>query len=199
MRQIVMMLVAVAVMGGFMACGSNTESDNEQQGAAGEKKEAVETLSVDDLMAHIDNEVGKEVVLKGMVDHVCKHGGKRLHLMGSDDANKIRVESGAEITQFDRELEGSEIMVTGKVMKQVIDEAFLAQREEELKSGTAEHEEHDEEHADEHHEGAMMLHGVNSLEQVAELRKQIAAKEDNAITSYWIEGISYKTFDESCE
>ena len=69
--------------------------------------------------------LGKEVQVQGIVDHVCKHGGKKI-LLVNDDAD-IHVESE---TRFDDDLMGSEITVKGIVTEFRVDEAFLLKKEE---------------------------------------------------------------------
>lgn len=64
------------------------------------------------LMADPTQYDGKEVAIEGTVVHVCKHSGKRLHLMGVDEATQLRIEAG-EIGQFAKELEGSDIIARG--------------------------------------------------------------------------------------
>lgn len=80
-------------------------------------------------LADFDEKAGewlaKEVQVKGIVDHVCKHGGKKI-LLVNDDAD-VHVESE---TRFDDALMGSEINVNGIVTEFRVDEAYLLQKEE---------------------------------------------------------------------
>ena len=69
--------------------------------------------------------VDKEVQVNGIVDHVCKHGGKKLFLV-SDDAD-VHVVSE---TRFDDALIGNEITVTGIVQEFRVDEAYCLLKEE---------------------------------------------------------------------
>jgi hypothetical protein len=75
---------------------------------------AVQPVLVDlaTLLANPTQYDGKEVAVEGTVVHVCKHSGKRLHLIGADEATKLRIEAG-EIGQFAKELEGSDIIAKG--------------------------------------------------------------------------------------
>ncbi|MGK7394316.1 MAG: hypothetical protein ACNS62_07075 [Candidatus Cyclobacteriaceae bacterium M3_2C_046] len=80
-------------------------------------------------LADFDAEAGKfkdqEVMVKGIVDHVCKHGGKKLFLV--DDGGDLHVESDQ---RFDDKLAGSEVMVKGIVRELRIDEAYCLKMEE---------------------------------------------------------------------
>lgn len=97
------------------------------------KKKDKEAVDVNDIpmiaLADFEEKAGewvaKEVQVQGIVDHVCKHGGKKI-LLVNDDAD-IHVESE---TRFDDSLMGSEITVKGIVTEFRVDEAYLLQKEE---------------------------------------------------------------------
>ena len=59
------------------------------------------------------NNVGKEVEIQGMVVHVCKHGGKKLFIIGEDPEKRVKITTSDEVSVFQPELEGSTIMVKG--------------------------------------------------------------------------------------
>ena len=69
--------------------------------------------------------VDKEVKVAGIVDHVCKHGGKKLFLVNDD--GEVHVESD---DRFDDALIGSEVLVTGIVREFRVDEGYCLQKEE---------------------------------------------------------------------
>lgn len=71
------------------------------------------------------NFIGKEVQVTGIVDHVCKHGGKKLLLVNNDA--QVHVTSDE---RFAEELTGSEINLTGIVVEERITEATCLQMEE---------------------------------------------------------------------
>lgn len=71
--------------------------------------------------------VDKEIQIKGIVDHVCKHGGKKL-LMVTDEGN-VHITSEE---RFDEALKGSEITLTGVVVEERIDEADCLKMEEDI-------------------------------------------------------------------
>lgn len=80
-------------------------------------------------LAKFNNEAGKhvdqKVAVSGIVDHVCKHGGKKL-LLVTDEAD-LHVTSDE---RFNDELMGSEIEVEGIVRELRIDEAQCLKMEE---------------------------------------------------------------------
>lgn len=69
--------------------------------------------------------VNKEVKVQGIVDHVCKHGGKKILLV--TDTGDVHVFSEE---RFDEALMGNEVMVTGVVLEERIDEAYCLKMEE---------------------------------------------------------------------
>ena len=93
------------------------------------QKQAVEPTSpetviftVDELYNNATDMVDKEIVVKGTVMHVCKQGGGRCFLMGSNENITIRVEAGEKIGAFNQEQMGSDLEIVG-VLKEVKTEA----------------------------------------------------------------------------
>ena len=196
MTKRVLSLAVLALI--FFAC-TNTNKEKEQD----TNKNAEETiLTVSQVMENPDKFLDKDIVVEGMVTHVCQHGGKRLHLSESGSEMKLRVRAGEETGKFERELEGSSVKLAGKFVEERIDEAYI----EKLKSGQAEGEhEHQEGHEneegehqhgeDEHkhetaekeeHEG--QAQGV-SEEFIKEMEAKIANSEKGYISEYWLESI----------
>jgi hypothetical protein len=57
--------------------------------------------------------VGKEVEIKGLVVHVCKHGGKKMFILGEDPEKRVKITVSEKVSVFEPELEGSIVMVKG--------------------------------------------------------------------------------------
>lgn len=96
----------------FFSCGN---ASKKQQDA----EQAKVVLTVDQMYEQAAELADKEVVVKGTVFHVCKEGGARCFLMGSNENINIRVEAGEKIGAFTQEQMGSELEITGilKVVK----------------------------------------------------------------------------------
>ena len=156
-------LILATVM--FSACGKNTGSEGE-------------AMKVSTLMEQPENFIDKQVVLTGTVTHICKHGGKRLHLSDLEADQKIRVESGDKIEAFNRDLEGSDIVVTGILRETRIDEKYLSEWEDEIME--AEAEESDE--ADEGTEAKEEERHVGGKEQMKAHEQQLAKENKPAGT-----------------
>jgi len=160
----------------FFAC-------NEKPGSSGSSAdnadvEVIETVVlVDDLMSDPDAYVGKVIELEGLVTHVCKHSGKRLHLTSAATNEMVRVEATGDITQFERELEGSDVRITGLVQKQVVDEDYLSKWENEMASKGENHD-HSE--------------SVEESEQITNMRKRLEDSGQDQLVSYWVDGTSFE-------
>jgi hypothetical protein len=66
--------------------------------------------------------VGKEVELKGMVVHVCKHGGKKMFIIGEDPEQRVKIDASEKVSVFKPELEGSTVLVKGTIQPIVEEE-----------------------------------------------------------------------------
>jgi hypothetical protein len=123
------LLTLAAIVGLFTNCQTeqnNTEAqENTTENVAQNQQEAIPEINITDFDAQAANYVGKEVKVKGIVDHVCKHGGKKLLLVA--DSADIHVESDS---RFDEKIVGSEVMLVGKVKEFRVDEAYCLKMEE---------------------------------------------------------------------
>jgi PBP1b-binding outer membrane lipoprotein LpoB len=118
------LLTVLAVLMLFVACKNGEQKTTDQ---ADVKKEVnvVHMVDLDDFHTEAGKYVNQQIVTKGIVDHVCKHGGKRILLV--TDESDVHIDSE---TRFDEDLTGSEIEVTGIVLEERIDEASCLQMEE---------------------------------------------------------------------
>ena len=66
--------------------------------------------------------VGKEIKVSGIVDHVCKHGGKKILLVDGDNSLHVFNDN-----RYDEELSGSTVSLIGVVEEEKIDEAYLTE------------------------------------------------------------------------
>ena len=111
-------LILLSLLGGvFWGC-NNPQKTSEDQAT----EKAAVVYSIDELYAKALELEGKEVVVKGTVMHVCRHGGGRCFLMGSTEDMNIRVEAGEKIGAFSQEQMGSDLTVQG-IFKEVKTEA----------------------------------------------------------------------------
>ncbi len=205
-------IIAIAGMLFTAACNNNTNQNETQSGDSATVQtdtttQAVEVTEVTfatltDSAALALN--GKVVKIKGTVDHVCKHGGKRMVIVGMNPGERLRVEAG-ENPPFDADLAGSEVEVTGTLHTEKIDSTYLADWENDLKQKAeegvqetekkhiegahVEGEEHEGEHKGEH-EGAENID--QQLQQIQRLRQVIANNGKGYIVTKYMEVIEYR-------
>jgi len=121
-------LFALVLIAGFFAsCAGNAEK---KEGDSSKDEAQVQTeipvIAIGDFNSTAGKYVGQEIQISGIVDHICRHGGKRLLLV--DDEGDVHID-GEE--RFDEGLEGSEIVVIGLVDEFRVDEAYCLKLEEE--------------------------------------------------------------------
>jgi hypothetical protein len=98
----------------FLVVGCRNSNQNNVSNAI-ESQIKSDTLSVDEFLANPAGLVDQEVIVKGMVAHVCKHGGQKLFLLGTITDKFLRINTGKNIAEFPVDLEGSTIEVKGVV------------------------------------------------------------------------------------
>ncbi len=118
MKKVLILVSFLAVM--FSCADASKKKDKEDT-----KEVETNLIALADFDEKAGEFIGKEVQVQGIVDHVCKHGGKKILLV--NDAADVHVESD---TRFDDDLMGSEITVKGIVTEFRVDEAFLLKKEE---------------------------------------------------------------------
>jgi len=170
MKKFAFIFVLILVLSACKKDAQNTEITNQ---------ETIETATETPLLAiaEFDTKAGefvaKEVKVKGIVDHVCKHGGKKLLLVTDD--GRIHVTSD---TRFEEALIGSEIALNGVVAEERIDEAYLLKMEEDnIKS-------HSEGQSNEEQFEAKKKH-------IQEYRDQMKADDTDHISNYSLEYMSH--------
>jgi hypothetical protein len=169
-------LVVVAILS--LSCSKTTRTANENAKVVENWKVAV--VDVASLIEKAEEYDGKEVKVSGTVTHVCKHSGKRLHLLGNDEKTQLRIEAG-EIGQFERELEGSDIIATGVFRRELIDEEYLAKWADEMDKGGESHS-HEE-----------MEEEKGRMERYRNMMKE---SEEGHLENFWVDGISFETTSE---
>lgn len=128
----------------FASCGES--NDNNTETTVDTVATKVTELKMDEFDAKAGDFVGKEISVSGIVDHVCKHGGKKILLVDGDYSIHVFNDE-----RYDEALSGSEVSVIGIVEEERIDSAYLAER---LKHEEGSHGDDDNE-ADKEHLEAM--------------------------------------------
>jgi len=104
----------------LLAIGCKNNAPKEDNAGEGE------VLTLDELYANAAQLADKEITVSALVDHTCKHGGKRLLLVS--DNNDIHVDSEEE--RFTEDLAGKMVELKGILKEFRVDEAYCLKMEE---------------------------------------------------------------------
>lgn len=188
-----MILFAVAAM--LVACGGNNSKKAADNTA--ETTQAATAMEIDAVLAGADTLAGQEVVLEGICTHICKHGGTKIFMMGSDDTKTLRIEA-AKLGSFYQKCVNSIVKVKGILREERIDEAYLQRWEATVAAQTA--EQHGETEAGYDSEKAARGETGNTVaERIADFRTKIAAHKaavgKEYLSFYFVEALSYEVVE----
>lgn len=155
-----------------------------------EKSAELAVLTVDDLQSQGKDLVGKEVIVKGTVTHVCKESGARCFIMGSTEDVSIRIEAG-KIGSFSQEQMGSDIQVRGILQEVQLDAEDLAEMEKSAAAGESANVGHALGH------DAPAMHSVdggnhdslNQTKKIEEMNQKLAESNEGYVPVYYLDGI----------
>ena len=179
MYKLFLSMLCVAVI--FAACNQNPTTDNQASNSSQEEtavEEDIPIVSVGEFESIAAEYVDYAVNVRGIVDHVCKHGGKRI-LLVDDDAD-LHIDSE---DRFDDELMGSEITVTGIVREFRVDEAYCLQMEED--------------NIQSHKEGSDNDSFEQNKEQIQSYRESMKEANTDHLSFYSLDYISHVEHQES--
>jgi len=170
MKKIVLMLAVIAAI---ISCKNETKKTEAVQ----KENEVAVVETPEILIGEFDAKAGdfvsKEVKIQGIVDHVCKHSGKKL-LVVTDDGS-IHVTSDV---RFDDKIKGNEISLIGTVLENKIDESYCLKMEEDnIKS---------------HSEGASNKEQFeNKKKHIQQYRDAMKAENKEYISEYSLQYVSH--------
>lgn len=175
-------ILAIASL--LVSCGTQQKKDKECT-----EKDAI---TVDNLLADITNYIDKDIVVVGTVNHVCEHGGKRMFIMGADPDIAIKITPNDEVGIFEKELEGSHVIITGIVKELRIDEAYVANLEKELSEGADNEAIHDHSGEEDEEDHAETEVDSSKIKQIEYMKTQIAESESGYYSQFWIEASKFE-------
>ena len=105
MKKLIVVLIVSALM---WNCGGSASKKQEQ--VVEEPATEVAILTVDELLASVEDYLEKEVTLIGVCTHVCQRSGKKLVIEGGDEVVFVFAKDDET---FDNDLEGEDLLVTG--------------------------------------------------------------------------------------
>jgi hypothetical protein len=161
---------------------------NQNQKKQSDVKQAENMLTVDEFFSNADSYSDNAITLKGTVTHVCRHGGQRMFIIGSDPDNRLKITPGSSISEFGIELEGRELQISGILDEERIDENYLDTWEKEVL------EKQNEEHGEDVgiHDGDHTENVRQEMEKIDKYRKQIEASGKGYISFYSLVCDSFK-------
>ncbi len=184
-------ILAIATL--LVSCGTQQKKEKE----CTEKEKTA--ITVDNLLAEITNYIDKDIVVVGTVNHVCKHGGKRMFIMGEDPDIAIKITPNDEIGIFEKELEGSSVIITGIVKELRIDEAYVANLEKELSEGADNEAIHDHSGGEDEEEPARPAGepaetevDSSKIKQIEHMKTQIVESENGYYSQFWVEASKFE-------
>jgi hypothetical protein len=134
MKKIIFSIIMLTIVA--VGCQNATEKvENNQNDSLTAVVDEVALISVADFDQEAGNYVGKKIQMEGTIDHVCKHGGQRAFLVNTDSESRIKLTPDETLAAFNTEMEGNQVVIVGVVEEQRIDEAYIMEWEQEIKSG----------------------------------------------------------------
>lgn len=174
--------IAALSMLSMSSCTSGSKSNEQQETQV---QSEASSLSVDELLSDAEMLTGTTVTIEGVCTHICSHGARKIFLMGTDDTKTIRIEATDNTGAFSQDCVNSMVSVTGKVVEERIDEAYLANWEAREKDGTAESHGDDEEAGCASEQQAQNEDPVDTFEErIANFRKRIAQEKEKTGKDY---------------
>ena len=193
-RYILLSICAAAVCGALLLVACNGNSSRKAATGQSAPTEQADVLEIDELLASADSLAGKTVTIEGVCTHTCKHGARKIFLMGSDDTQIIRVESG-ELGHFDPQCVNRIVRVTGTLDEQRVDEAYLVAWEAKAKAQSGEQHGTTEAGCDTE-KAARRETGNTVAERIADFRAKIAARKASEgkdyLSFYYVTATSYE-------
>ncbi len=184
MKNLFLISLIILLLG---ACSSPTDAEK------ADKLEAVEHFTPGNFADNAAEFVGKEMTVKGVIDHVCSHGGKKMFLVDMEQPGRIRINTGENMAAFKTEWEGSEVLAKGIVEEFVMDEAYLNEWEDELKAEAAHTHEEEEEHEGCEYESYT---ASNAFKQIERYREMMAEQGTDKLSFYSMTALSYDVLDD---
>lgn len=151
-----------------------------------------QNMGVDEALYGAEKNIGKTITVEGVCSHICSHGGKKIFLSGKKPNSSLRVEADKKIGAFPNETVGKKVQVSGIVVEERIDEAYLSKWEAQTKAAATQHAQGC--NAEQKAQGEKVTD--STAERIAAFRKRIeerSAKDGKKYLSFYhIQAQTYK-------
>lgn len=187
MKLILQLIAAAAVALGMASCAKTADSET-----------APAPYTVDSLFSAAPSALGDTVTVAGTCSHLCSHGGRKAFLVGADTTAVLRCEATAEMGgAFGPDCTGKEIVVSGILRENRIDEAKIVQMEKLYAEADTAAKKHEACSTDKKAQGQQ---DIDSFEaRMADYRAKIASRSEaegkDYLSFYYLEAISYSIPD----
>lgn len=180
----------------FSAC-SNSPKPAAETTEVTEKSNDPVMITVGSFESKAADLVGETVTIKGTADHICKHDGKKLFLIDTEEEGRVKVTTGEEMPAFNTDYEGYDFIVTGYVDEMIVDEEYLLEWEEEVIAGIDEtrHLGGGEPMTEEERAAGVHLDDP-AMEQIAAYREEMKELGTDKLSFYSIVCTSFDVIDE---
>ena len=166
--------IAILLITFLVSCKNDKKETQKETNPIEKSTEVTNRISIDNFDIKAGEFVNQKIAITGIVDHICKHGGKKLLLVS--DNTKIHVTSNK---RFEDTLIGSEITLSGIVKEEIIDEAYCLKLENDnIKN---------------HSEGRNNSDDFKKKEMhIQKYRDEMKQKNTDHLSNYSLEYISHK-------
>jgi len=201
MKKLLFAIIALA----FIAVSCENTATKSNDGNTTEKvviSEEITPVAMADFDSLVENLAGRKISISGTVDHVCEHGGQKMFIVDEASDTRLKIVPNEEIAAFNTDLVGETVNIVGIVEEMRVDEDYLKEWEEEVKSGAEEkeHKSHNEkgkkESADagDHGDGHENPDISAELEQIARMRTRVEESEKGYLSFYSILAVEYNIY-----
>lgn len=166
---LIIIALTMAVLLG--ACSGSTTSETSSS------EQEIPILTIAEFMEKAAESIGQEAAVKGIISHVCSHGGRRCFI--TDGENSIRIEATGSISAFNNENQGYEMVARGIVRERRLEAEFIAEREAKAIADL------DHTHGDGEHCSA-------ELQNIREMLDWMEANNKDYFAIYYLDGIEYE-------
>ncbi|MGE0076338.1 MAG: hypothetical protein AB7S48_00610 [Bacteroidales bacterium] len=110
MKKILFVIVAALAI---YSCGGNASKQDSP--VAAQTENAIVDVNIDSLIANPSVYLDQTVRFSAMVDHVCKHTGQKITVVGTAPETRIKVMGSESVPTFEQTLNGAKVEVVGVV------------------------------------------------------------------------------------
>jgi len=187
MRKLLILLAAVALLS---SCKQNTNTTTDNKEVVTEAT----FIALSDIQAKGAEFVDQEIQTKGIVDHVCRHSGKKI-LLVNDDV-KIHVLSEE---RYEDNLVGKEIIINAIVKEDRTDESTLLKIEEDAINSHKDSKEDSLEKETEEEIAQQEARQEQIISYVNMMRDSLKASNKEYFSEYYLEFVSLKEANEEAK